>query len=181
MTEKNIPTPEELRKLLRYEPETGKLFWVPRPEESFASVNAARSWNTKYAGKEAFTSLDRDGYRQGTICGIFVRAHRVIWAIMTGEWPSDTIDHKNTQKTDNTFINLRSASMSQQKMNCGASASNTSGIKGVYWSNTYRKWIAKIRAEGKIYHLGYYDIKSEAAAAYASAAYKLHGEFARTE
>jgi hypothetical protein len=60
----------EISKLLKYDPETGKLFWLPRPVEMFSdaflgSEWSAKKWNTRYAGKEAFTALDGRGYHYG--------------------------------------------------------------------------------------------------------------------
>src|SRR3546814_10975323 len=53
------------RRLLRYEPDTGKLFWRSRSPEFFratqarTSEHACRIWNAHYAGKEAFSSAAR--------------------------------------------------------------------------------------------------------------------------
>src|SRR3546814_14238648 len=51
------------RRLLRYEPDTGKLFWRSRSHELFratkarTSEHACRNWNAHYAGQEAFPCL----------------------------------------------------------------------------------------------------------------------------
>src|SRR3546814_3868702 len=72
------------RRLLRYEPDTGKLFWRSRSPEFFratkarTSEHACRNWNAHYAGKEAFTCLSPSGYRQGAILNNSLQAHRVI-------------------------------------------------------------------------------------------------------
>lgn len=53
MAKHPIPTPEILRQLLDYRPETGKLFWREREGNA--------RWNTGYAGKEALrppTAMD---------------------------------------------------------------------------------------------------------------------------
>src|SRR5690625_5199426 len=54
MADKILPTPEQLRELLRYEPETGKLYWKARPAELFKDKRSHGAWNARYAGKEAF-------------------------------------------------------------------------------------------------------------------------------
>lgn len=91
----------EISKLLKYDPETGKLFWLPRPVEMFAntglggSATAAKRWNNCFAGKEAFLTVDGKGYLCGNIFDRQYSAARVAWLLHTGEWPSDCIDHIN--------------------------------------------------------------------------------------
>ena len=82
--------PEVVRRLLRYCPEAGKLFWRERTEDLFSdgrhsAAHICARWNKRYAGQEAFTALD-NGYRKGAIFNNPHRAHRVIWAIQTGEF-----------------------------------------------------------------------------------------------
>lgn len=60
---------ETVRQLIRYEPDTGKLFWLERPREFFKTEASCKSWNKRFAGKEALISYDRDGYRVGGIFG----------------------------------------------------------------------------------------------------------------
>jgi len=43
------------------------------------------------------------------------------------------IDHKNQNRADNQFTNLRTATTSQNMANVGLIQSNTSGFKGVTW------------------------------------------------
>ena len=76
----NKPTPEQCRALLRYEPETGRLFWLPRPESMFTAGWHQRSWNTRYAGQEAFTAT-LDGYKKGAMFDRVLYAHHVAWAV----------------------------------------------------------------------------------------------------
>ena len=52
-------------------------------------------WNGKLAGKEAFTSINGQGYIQGRILNQTYRAHRVICAMVHGECHGGEIDHKN--------------------------------------------------------------------------------------
>jgi hypothetical protein len=65
-------------------------------------------------------------------------------------------------------------------MNCKP-RSHGAGTKGVGWSKQAKKWRAHIKVEGKYKHLGLFASKLEASAAYADAAKKYFGEFARTE
>lgn len=175
---KKLPPPDILRKLLRYEPDTGKLFWLPRPVEMFTSQRYAKSWNTKHAGVEALRIADGRGYFAGTLMGEMVLTHRVAWAIATGKWPTRNIDHINGIKNDNRLSNLREATTSENGMNRGMQANNTSGYKGVSWCKYKRKWVATIRVNrvGKI--LGRFASPEDAYEAYCKAVKSFHGEFA---
>lgn len=51
--------------------------------------------------------------------------------------------------------------------------------RGVSWRNDKRKWKAYINRNDKQFHLGYFDSKEDAYAAYKSAAIAHFGEFAR--
>lgn len=178
MTKKTIPTPEELRKLLRYEPETGKLFWLPRPEDMFATHLAFVMWNKRFPGKEALTAVSH-GYKNGRVNYGFYMAHRVIWAMEMGEWPRNEIDHINGNRMDNRIVNLRAATHSENQMNRGPQKNSNSGVKGVFYHSLSRKWQAQIKINGVQQHIGLFETIEGAAEAYRTAAEKLHGEFAR--
>lgn len=168
-----LPTVELLRNALRYEPETGKLFWNKR-------ADAPRNWNSKYAGKEAFTAINDSGYLIGGIGNKKLRAHRVIWAIVYGAWPAHEIDHINMNKTDNQIENLREATHSQNQCNKLARSDNTSGFKGVSWHKQSKKWRVRIGRGNASRSLGYFDNILDAASAYDLAKSNWHGEFARS-
>lgn len=54
---------------------------------------------------------------------------------------------------------------------------NTSGITGVYFNKKRKKWIAQIKFKGKVYNLGGYKDKLEAAKVRKEAEEKMFGEF----
>jgi hypothetical protein len=177
---------EVLRELLRYEPGTGRLFWLPRNPEMFISgqkqsLRDCARWNARYAGKEAFTVRSRKGYRRGCILNQEYLAHRVIWALVTGSWPPELVDHINGDTSDNRLCNLRMASAAQNQWNQPRRKTNTSGFKGVYWHRRSRKWNARIKANGLERHLGMFGTPEEAAAAYSKASSEFHGAFGRAE
>lgn len=148
MTDKLVITPEVLRKILRYEPETGDLFWLERDVSFFSPVKTrtaqhiAANWNSRHAGNKAFSSLDRHGYNQTHLGGKIYRAHRVAWAIHFGEWPQNDIDHINRVRSDNRICNLRDVTRSQNLRNMSLSRRNKSGASGVF--RTESAWVASI-------------------------------------
>lgn len=177
-----IVTPEILRQLLRYEPETGRLFWLPRPREMFKNQQSYGAWNTRYAGKEAFTAIGSHGYLTGAVNDKMYTAHRVIWVIVYGEWPENQIDHANAIRTDNRISNLRVATDQENNRNRGLNSANSSGFKGVSWHAKTKKWRSDIRdSNGKRLYLGIFSTPESAHAAYCEAAKRYHGEFARFE
>lgn len=180
MAERIVPTPEQLRELLRYEPETGKLYWKARALSMFPSERVGKSWNTRYAGKQAFR-LGETGYLQGNIVGHNVKAHRVAWAMYHGSWPEGDIDHKNLDRADNSISNLRVATRTENRMNTRAQKNGKSGYKGVYFHKRVGKWVAQINIKKKVKHLGYFFSAEEAHAKYCKVAKECYGEFARTE
>lgn len=102
--------------------------------------------------------------------------HRVIMSAPKGV----LVDHINGNGLDNRRENLRLCTHAQNLQNQKRKKNNTSGIKGVSWCSKSRKWDARIRLNMKQFYLGKFSSKEDAANAYAQAALKYHGEFART-
>lgn len=152
---------DEWRSVLKLDPETGVLTWT---------------YGMRHLSKRAGTE-EGDGYRYVMYRGRKTLEHRIVWALFHGSWPK-TIDHKNMVRSDNRIANLREASMSQNNSNRGLPKHNTSGFKGVYFHKNSGKFIAKITVNHKTTQLGVFTDAKSAAAAYAEAAQKHHGEFA---
>ncbi len=119
-----------LLRLLRYDPETGKLFWRPRERRFFASDKSCKTWNTRFAGKEAITANNGEGYRVGFVLGQKVKAHRIIWKMCRGTEPLE-IDHINGNPADNRLENLREVDRAGQCQNRRLAITNKSGWPGV--------------------------------------------------
>lgn len=90
------------------------------------------------------------------------------------------VDHANGDRLDNRRINLRACTISQNNCNRGPYARNRSGIKGVSYCKQTGRWRATVSIDGRMKQLGRFHSPEEAAAAYAAAATRLQGEFART-
>lgn len=107
-------------------------------------------------------------------------AHRVLWELVNGQIPSNKeVDHVNGNKSDNRLSNLRLATPFQNRCNAGKRAHNTTGIKGVFWDRAREKWVAYIGVNGIQINLGRHATEGLAAIAYAKAAIRYHGQFAR--
>lgn len=110
---------------------------------------------------------------------------RLIWLMMTGEWPKRVVDHISTKPADNRWINLREANGSQNSINRSyPSKSPYRGVRAVNWNKpngthgTY--WRARISISPyKRIELGCFKTAEEAHEAYKRAAIKYHGSFAR--
>jgi hypothetical protein len=135
---KDLPPVETLRQLLDYNPETGLLFWKPRPREMFKDndLRICNTWNTRYAGKEALRHIDANGYKIGSVAGLSLKAHRLIWKLVFGQEPIGQIDHVNGIRHDNRLANLRLVNQAENQRNSGLRADNKSGHAGVFVSKT---------------------------------------------
>jgi HNH endonuclease/AP2 domain len=177
---------ERLSQLLLCDFETGKLTWLPRIADMFESngyhsqQQVCNRWNTYRSGKQAFTFKDKNGYLSGRIFSKGYLAHRVIWTLHCGGWPSDKIDHINGDPSDNRIANLREASDSQNNYNRGKALTNSTGYKGVYLHKPSGRWFSQIGVSKRVKYLGYFPTPELAHAAYCEAAIKFHGEFANS-
>lgn len=105
-----------------------------------------------------------------------VYMHRLITNTSAGT----RVDHRDENGLNNTRINLRVCTNSQNLSNRGRQSNNTSGYKGVFWDRRVNKWFAQIRVNGKQIYLRLWNTPEEAAHAYDEAAKKYHGEYAKT-
>lgn len=154
-----------LRDFLHYNPETGEWIWLVK-----------KGTRVRVGAKAG--SPHKDGYIAIQIDGKKHLAHRLAWLYMTSLWPKHQIDHKNRNRADNRWSNLREANGSQNNANSKLNKNNKSGIKGVFWRQDHNKWQAYINTGGKRIHLGCFLTKEEAHAAYSVAAREYFGEFA---
>ncbi len=168
---RDLPTIETLNNLLLCDAKVGKLYWLERTPDMFTDgtgiYTAERNckiWNTRYAGKEAFTTISR-GYKTSSIFGPKYFAHRVIWTMYHGEQPSDYIDHKNHDRSDNRIKNLRVVTNQGNARNQPKRKDNTSGVTGVCWRKRQKKWEVNIVINGKFIYLGRFTDKADAIAA----------------
>lgn len=131
--------------------------WYARWGKTGKTFYAARSVNTG----------DR-------IIGIIM--HRLILGLEPGD--KRLPDHKNLDTLDNQRSNLRLCTQAENCRNQRRQKNNTSGFKGVSYSDHMSQWRARISLNEKTTHLGYFDTPELAHSAYVEAAKQMHGEFA---
>lgn len=154
---------EELDAALRYDPDTGKLYWkIDRPGPQRADGEAG--W------------CDQLGYVAIMYNYRTYMAHRIVWLLAHREWPAHMIDHINGNPSDNRLSNLRPATDAQNQANRRAKAKSATGLKGV--RRFRNRFQAAINVDGKREFLGSFKEAADAAAAYERAAERIHGEFA---
>lgn len=175
---------EQLREAVSYDPVSGRLTWLHRPRSHFCSDRYYRSINRRCEGTEAFAQISQFGYAVGCIFQQKIMAHHAAFALMTGRWPEGEIDHISGRRDDNRWENLREVSHAENGRNVRLGSANTSGIMGVRWNAQTRAWVAYIRADGKMRHLGSFKTCDDAAAARKRAERDLgfhpnHGRLAR--
>lgn len=161
-------TQERLREVLDYDPETGAFTWL------VSNSNRVR------VGDHAGCICKKHGYRLIGIDGVVYRASRLAVLYMTGDLPSKTVDHRNLNRLDDRWENLREASRSENQFNRGAQLNNRTGLKGVSMTGSGR-YQSRIYVGGVVHRLGSYDTPEQAHAAYSAAAPKFHGDFARAK
>lgn len=161
MAAKALPSQEVLCQILRYETDSGKLFWKERGPEWFNENKQTREhnaaiWNGKNAGREAFVTSLPHGHRYAGIFGSKYLAHRVAWKMVYGAEPVG-LDHIDGDPSNNRLSNLREAEQSVNGKNLKLKKNNTSGVMGVRWEERLGKWVARIFVDYKSHHLGVFD------------------------
>lgn len=140
-----------LKELLHYDPETG----VFRRRHA---VRGHLPWSE--AG-----SVHCLGYVIIGVDGAKMRAHRLAWLYMTGQEPTQDVDHINGIKSDNRWRNLREATTKQNAENTPLRADNSTGYRGVTFEPKKGLYRARIRHNGKLIGLGRFKTAEQAAEA----------------
>ena len=149
-----------VRSVLSYDRSNGALTWVID-----AAPNAP-------AGSVAGCRMNK-GYWAVSLLGRSYLAHRLAWLHVHGDWPKHQIDHINGDRGDNRLCNLRETTNATNAQNKRfARSDNKCGLLGV--RQLREKWQARIMKDGKATHLGSFDTKEAAHAAYVAAKRQLH-------
>jgi hypothetical protein len=173
------PSASYLRECFAYEPTIGILTWKCRPLHHFKNDKAQRGWNTRWAGKPAGLP-NRDGHIRLLVNTGQFTAHRLIWVMQTGEWPTGAIDHKNGNPADNRWENLRETTDQQNQWNRRHTGKLPRGV--VRSQRDPNRFVARASVgERKLVYIGTYDTAQEAHAAWRAFVDKERGEFFRAD
>lgn len=162
-------TQEVVVSLLSYDPASGEFVWRD---------NRTNPMRIKI-GQRAGSLHAKSGYINVAILGRTFRAHRIAWLYMTGKWPKADVDHKNGERSDNRWFNLRDATRSQNAFNQRRSKPNKSGIRGVYPHG--KKWRVIVGLNNELVRLGTFSTKEEAEKVRRDFEQKHYAEFASNQ
>ena len=177
-----LPSAELLRSIFDYNAETGELRW----KRKTGATRRDYAFNNRCGGKIAgsitngrskylVVQFRTEEYRLQV--GFY--AHRIIWKMVTGRDPPEFIDHRNGDKLDNRWANLREATNGENIRNSVLRKDNKTGVKGICWDAHHKKWCAQISVAGRQRRIGRFDKIDDAREAIIAARKELHGEFAR--
>jgi hypothetical protein len=130
---------QEVWSSFRYDPDNGTFFWRDGARVRAVILNEYECvwWKDRYFA-----------------------LHRIAWVLMTGEWPADIIDHRNRDKKDNSWVNLRAANWSQNAQNKKTHSNNKLGIKGIRLNG--ERFEPRLMKDGKAIYLGLFKTLAEA-------------------
>lgn len=153
----------ELRERLSYCADSGLFRWRSGPRTGLVAgnKNACGYWVVGLNGKQ-------------------YGAHRLAWLYVYGVVPDGEIDHIDRNRLNNRLNNLRVTSRTENAQNMsminGPIRRNKSGVIGVSWNKSKKRWAVNITADGKRKFLGYFDDIEEARLVREQAKRELHIE-----
>lgn len=133
-------TQKHLKEVLNYNPTTGIFTWINC---------GSKKRNKKIAG-----TICKDGYRSVRVDNISYQSGRLAFLYMEGYFPEHEVDHKDRNRANDKWNNLRHVSRQCNMRNCSIGSLNTSGVKGVWWHKDRKKWTVGIKINLKQKHIG---------------------------
>lgn len=144
-------------------------FFAKVDDEDFERLSAF-TWHADKQGPVVYakTNLPRDGELRKS-----PRMHQLLVACAAGF----RVDHRDGDGLNNQKLNLRQATIGQQRQNSAKRAISTSRFKGVRRQG--ERWCAEVKLNGVTVFREYADNQEDAATMYNFAASEAHGEFFR--
>jgi hypothetical protein len=143
---------EYIRQNLSYNPETGIITWLTAGTFNRKPGVVAGGPLKQVCGKT---------YIRIKVKGKAYGAHNIAWLLTTGSWPTQLLDHKDGNGTNNKWDNLRDVSAEQNQRNRRLNSNNRSGVSGVIQRSPTR-WEVQIKGDNKLKYIGSYPTLEEA-------------------
>ncbi len=146
---RNHPTKEQeeyIRDNLRYDPDTGDLWWTKAGKNRRLDKPAG---HVKSCGR-----------KRVQVQGLSYGCHRIAFFLIEGWWP-DEVDHINRNHRDNRWLNLRPANKTQNAFNKVVRGKMPRGV-----FKNHKRYSAALTAYGQRHYLGTYDTPEEAHSVY---------------
>ncbi len=134
-------TRSELMEILEYDVNSGNFYYLKSTARCIKIGEIAGS-------------IKKDGYIRIVIKKKEYSAHRLVFLFLNGEYPIENVDHINHDRADNRLNNLRLATYGDNNRNSGMRSTNTSGVNGVSWNVSAKRWVSYINGDNKTIHLG---------------------------
>lgn len=160
---KQILTQAILKEHLHYDPNVGVFTWVKKTSP-FSKIKIGC-----FAGHK-----QTNGYVRIKIFNFKFLAHHLAWMYVYGKFPETNVDHINGNTFDNSILNLRLSTFSENQQNRKLSRVNKSGYTGVGFNKATCKWRAIIYLNNKEFYLGSFNTPEEAHQSYVAAKSLLH-------
>jgi len=144
-------TQQKLKELIIYCPLTGKVIW--KVYRNGAAIKYSRCG-----------TLTNDGYYQTTIYGKKYQLHNLIWCYMTGNFPTNQIDHINGVRDNNAWCNLRDVTIRENAQN--QKAHRKGHLPGVQYIAKGNRFVARTWINSERIYLGCFKSAEEANKAY---------------
>jgi hypothetical protein len=145
-------SPEELKSVFTYDPETGVIKWAiqPNPRIDITQPAGYTKWN---------------GYRQIKYKGFPYMGEVLAWVLYYGKYPERELDHRDGNPDNNRIGNLRDVSHfgNMRNMPCHRNGH----ILGT--TKKGNRWQASATVQGKRKYIGLFATQEEAHKAYWSA------------
>lgn len=154
---------EYLQECFIYDKTTGNLIWKERPLSHFKNKQGMNWFNRRFADKIAgFVHIGHKSntqYKAVKINGFTFKLHQTVWIYHNNTYQDKlNIDHIDNNGLNNRIENLRLVTSSINQRNKPLQSSNKTGINGVNWHKSAKKWQSRITdLTGKRLDLGRFD------------------------